>query len=826
MRVSALLLCVAVGCSGGAGAGPRKKAMEKQAKAPTRDEREETVGVAAREESAPLQMARPAAPEVTLPVAGPGRATDSPPRRPGNETEERPVREWIEIIEGEAKAQYAKETKRFAELREAVGWAMPGLSCRSHERKKRGKEIAALETWVREDGYRVLSTLLEGGELSEAEKPYRVLALGLYLRAGVDYAKTDSPKGRCFYLDLSKLPGGRDACLAYRTKVNTAGIDALYKGYTTGGLNARDVDAIRLYRIAQGQRGVGEAFLPIHLGLSEANAGKSRHRGGGGHDKFEVTQYRHGKKLVDVRLARLEHVLKSPRYSDVLDTAYHLTFSLRPEGVNEFLTYLSGYEPVKNRKGQTYVRLKPEHLKRKPGERAEDWVHLGERVGEKPVVLYINDPIDGPVSEAFPAFETIYQAYRDQADIFFVAVDIHDWYYSGMSDQLSGGWNGRRPNIHSYNREERARKARNRYVESPHATFPCLVGDDYQSVKNFYGTGGGANHWIVIDRDGRIAEYAANQHGNMNDVENDIRRVLENGGRMSPASKKDYGRADHMPGLSMPEPMRVRIHDAEVVSVDARGRGLVVKKGGLGAGGIDVRLTSHARLSRDETVARLADVRPGERVAIDFYLDDYAGGAKIDVQELEKAMWKGPSRKCVIDGDSMTVKLHGHYGRMRRRWVAEEATRMRTVPARGVRVLSTNMLKSSYGEPGVMWMSARVTAVDARAHRITVKRTPLSEKDAKGYAFYTEITKAGRKLNLTTTAKLRMAEVENWLRDARGTITVLADDAVDYCLNGRFGGGFDDIAPGDFVGVRYYPDRQRGGALAPHTIRISKPIGR
>ena len=53
---------------------------------------------------------------------------------------------------------------------------------------------------------------------------------------------------------------------------------------------------------------------------------------------------------------------------------------------------------------------------------------------------------------------------------------------------------------------------------------------------------------------------------------------------------------------------------------------------------------------------------------------------------------------------------------------------------------------------------------------------------------------------------------------------ILADEAVDYCLNGEFGGSFDDIHVGDFVGVRYYPDRQQEDVLVPHTIRITRPV--
>ena len=53
---------------------------------------------------------------------------------------------------------------------------------------------------------------------------------------------------------------------------------------------------------------------------------------------------------------------------------------------------------------------------------------------------------------------------------------------------------------------------------------------------------------------------------------------------------------------------------------------------------------------------------------------------------------------------------------------------------------------------------------------------------------------------------------------------LLNTDLGANCVNGEFSGGFDDIRVGDFVGVRYYPDRQRAEILVPHTIRITKPL--
>jgi hypothetical protein len=139
-------------------------------------------------------------------------------------------------------------------------------------------------------------------------------------------------------------------------------------------------------------------------------------------------------------------------------------------------------------------------------------------------------------------------------------------------------------------------------------------------------------------------------------------------------------------------------------------------------------------------------------------------------------------------------------------------------------VLGAGQVANPYIEPSVMWLSGQVIAVDPASHKITVKRTPITTETAKGYGFYQEAQRSGRTLALTDTARLRLAVVEKWLKDTKGEVVVLADDAVDYCLNGEFGGGFDSLAVGDFVGVRYYPGRQRRDILVPYTIRITKPL--
>jgi hypothetical protein len=740
--------------------------------------------------------------------------------------DERPVPEWIETIQREADRWYASETPEFAALRLAAGWSMVNYGGKKSQGSLVDKEFPVLMQWLEKDGYRLLNAILKEQELKPEEESYRPIIVGLYLRAGLDYAKTEEPKGRALLLDLSKTPGGRDACLNYRKQINDAGRRALHKGYVTGKLSRQDIEAIRLYRIAQGQRGVGESFLPCHLGLHPLGDGQLKGSAGGGHGLNNILSLVQGKPYYDFRLRKLEKVLQSEKYSDKLDTPYHLTFALRPEGVLGFIRILDGYEPFKNSAGATVVRLKSKHLEPNPGDKPEDWVRLKDRIGEKPVVLYVNDPIDGPVTEQFPAFETFYQAYRDQVDCWFVAVDIHDWYYSGMYDMLSRDKPDKYPNIHSYNQEERARKMKNRYLESPHATFPCLIGDDGQSVKNHYGTGGGANHWLVIDRKGVIAEYTGNQNGNLNCVETAVRRVLANGGLMAPDSRAHVRWRDPQsaPNVIEPKNRRMRLHDAEVVSVDADKGELTIKRKGIGPDGmVVVQLKPFARVSRSEAPIKLGEVKAGERVAIDFYLDEYIDTARAKEQKLKPPAWGTWRFEYQLGDQCLRMTLLGHYGIMRRRWYLDEAAQAKPIPARGVRVLSPKH-KTPYLEPSVMWLSGRVTAVDSQTHQITVKRAPITAETAKGYGFYLEARKKGQSLALTGTARLRIAEVEKWLKDEKGEVIVLADDAVDYSLNGAFGGGFKDIAAGDALGVRYYPDRQQGDLLVPHTIRISKPI--
>jgi lysophospholipase L1-like esterase len=189
---------------------------------------------------------------------------------------ERPVKAWVTDIQQEADKWYTEETDEFASIRLAAGWTMMNYSGKKSQAGEIAKELPKLTRWLEKDGYRMLKQILEGKPLAAEEESYRAITLALYLRAGIDYSKETPLADRALLLDLDRINSGRQACLRYREQVNQAGQMALRKGYLTGRLNAGDVDAIRLYRIAQAQRGVRECFLPAHLALHPMDDGKVR----------------------------------------------------------------------------------------------------------------------------------------------------------------------------------------------------------------------------------------------------------------------------------------------------------------------------------------------------------------------------------------------------------------------------------------------------------------------------------------------------------------------------------------------------------------------
>lgn len=119
--------------------------------------------------------------------------------------------------------------------------------------------IDALEGFISGGGRAMLHQLAAG----ESGLEWRI-AQALFLWAGHNQAqKTRAMRTFDVPLDATGVSRARDA----HARVISRSQAALLRGHRTGMLTAADVDAIRLCRIVEGMRGLGECFLPSHLGL-------------------------------------------------------------------------------------------------------------------------------------------------------------------------------------------------------------------------------------------------------------------------------------------------------------------------------------------------------------------------------------------------------------------------------------------------------------------------------------------------------------------------------------------------------------------------------
>jgi hypothetical protein len=689
-----------------------------------------------------------------------------------------------------------------------------------HRRREVHGDLATFERFLDERGYDILNRLLRDEPLDAADRPYRLILLGLYLREGWGWRDGEAPDGRLIGLDFDRLQGGPSDAVAYRREVEQAGLAALRHGYLQQSLDAEQVDAIRLYRLGEAARAVDEAFLPSQLGLHPRLGDNPPH--GDWVSGRIISEANHGQPYFDVRLPTYEAVVARLDYADAMDRPYHWTYPLRPEGVLEFLRPLTWYQPFQTDDGLARVRLRPERLEPAPDQPDHTSVRLSDHVGDRPVLLFINDPVDGPLTEMFPAFEVLHRAYADRVTMYFVAVNIHDWYYSGMDDYLTGpGPNGSQV-IHAWSEAERARKLRNRYIESPHATIPGLIDSDGQVVKTLYGAGGGSSHFVIIDVDGRIAEWVSNQTGDLDAVELAIRRTLDHGGRMAPDARhqRHYQRTI-APGLE-PARDRVRLPPAVVTEVD-RQLGVITVTAQTAQGPLhyEVHLGEATRLADGAQSATLDDVEPGRTVHVETFLDAMTHADELprpDYSRLHAATLELPGR-------TLTLEPLGNYGRMRRVWYVMQDTAPAPMVARSVQLVDGEPGRAdrAWSGPQDMWVTGVIDAVDREAGTMSLRLHPLAVEDSPGLRAVREVRAGGGQVHLDAGVARRLAVAQRWAAGETPVMRFVLDDAVDVVINGRGVADAGGVRVGDTAAVQWDVQQQGdGGALLPMTLRVSR----
>ncbi len=730
----------------------------------------------------------------------------------------RSPQEWIELIEAQAENPESPPDAPWEAVRRVCGWAVPSHSGKRWNRGEVANAWPVFIKFMHSRGYDILNKTLRGTALTETEEPYRRLMLALYLRAAVDHRPGRPAKDRQFQLDMERVHGSIEDCRRYSDGVIAAGQSAILKGIIEQELSADDIEAMRLYRIAAGAQVVGECFLPSHFGLHPYKTGRGeadRH----GHGMPAIKEVCFGRRYLDFRSPTFEAVLKSPQYTDVVDYAYHWTYAMRVEGVLEFLRPIACYRSIAEDGGRFRVELRGEMLKGKDGQGPADFVRLGNLAGTKPVLLYMNDPVDRPVTEMFERFEVLYRAYRDRMHILFVAVNIHDWFYSGMTEFFTGPGPSRHAVGHAWCVEERARKLKNRYLESPHVTFPAIIDDDGQTVKNLYGTSGGANHFVIIDREGKIAEFVRNQHGGLNEVEAAIRRTLDNDGLMADDARIEAGHErTQVPELE-PVRHRVRLQAGTVESVDPSARTVAVAVEMEGTVAVyAVRVPRSARLVHEGRPIALSDVQVGAGVLVECFLDQMTGDTTSapNYQEL--------TRQTIISkGRTLVLEPLGNYGSLRRVWYVMADSEPGGLTARSLEIISNHQESLSRWPSRVtVWACGKVRQCDVQDGILSVERLTVPAAEYKGHHFYVEAMEAGQRIHPNETVTQRLAVVSDWIESRSHMLRLRMDDGVDVIINGRFGLSWSDIRIGDFVGVEYDTVQHGQEVLAARTVRVSR----
>jgi len=350
-------------------------------------------------------------------------------------------------------------------------------------------------------------------------------------------------------------------------------------------------------------------------------------------------------------------------------------------------------------------------------------------------------------------------------------------------------------------------------------TFPAAIDDDGQTVKNLYGAGGGANHFVLVDRSGVVAEMVRNQHGGLNEVEVAIRRTLANDGlKATDASIEEHHDRTQVPGLE-PVRHRIRLQPGAVEAVDAARDTLtvaVVTDGGKLT--YPVGFAPASRLVRQGRPVKLSEVKAGSPVLVEGFLD-----AMLD-QANPKPNYQKLDRQTVsAGGRELTLEPLGGYGVLRRVWYVMADSKPSGFTARSVEVLpQAGNPPARWPDAITIWACGKVTAHDGAAGTLTFERPATAATDYKGYRFWLAAKDAGQKLYLDDTAAQRLHVVAGWVKADSRFMTIRTDDAADVILNGRFGATWDDVRVGDFVGVEFDTGQPGQSVILPRTVRVSR----
>lgn len=368
----------------------------------------------------------------------------------------------------------------------------------------------------------ILNLWLNDQPLTGVQSNHLPMVQAAYLRQAWDSAGAQQRTGYSEDWDL------------YATNVRTNGEALMTKGFNGELLSDADIEALREYCIYIQMQLTGAERLPHQLGITRDDSAP-----------FEI-----GEAAPELMLRKAETVFDSPVFTNAV--LQDMTMFLKPKGVLEVLRLFTGYT---NDAGSCKAVPFPSSVSNET-----DYVRL-QTNNTRPVVLMMGKTSDVCLRRNIPIMDTLYQAYKDVADIYIVHISYHDsfstapYYYGpyagGSAEKIPWQWT----------EEDFAQDVRRSMIRYPSVSIPFLTDEESHRNRGLFFTDGGDAHFVIIDREGKIAYAAphlASEGQNpfdailqANDVEYELRKVLANDGL-----------AEEGRDRSIPNPVRQALVDA------------------------------------------------------------------------------------------------------------------------------------------------------------------------------------------------------------------------------------------------------------------------
>ena len=423
------------------------------------------------------------------------------------------------------------------------------------------------QAWLNGPGKGLMNKFRLGETFNEDEKPYWRLARASYIwKAQRMYERFDQGDET---LSEEEFQAYEFAALLWEE-----GGELMKRGYLGGRFSDDEIERLWEYRvICEIRICCPTPYRPFDFGL---------HRFGQNKGPFYI-----GKEVPDISWMKMEAAMESPFYTDV--PTHDLYAVIKPDAVDEFFRYFRGYNKVRASDGREFVEgIFPQSV---PGD--DRYVRISDFRGKKPVLLFIASSMDTFWGNAVMEAEAIYRAYQCRVEVIWVNISIWDFLIRSKAT-----YNYYKPYVgielpgHEANHEERARTAKKVYMTYPQLTLPCVLDQDSEQTANYFKSHGGAGETVLIDIDGTIAWHSTYGWGHWfenrppgrseeiawgNEVEKEIRKLLENQGKYDPDHEQLKTPEDEVSELRSPEIKSMYMMNGPITDIDRQNRIITVK---------------------------------------------------------------------------------------------------------------------------------------------------------------------------------------------------------------------------------------------------------